>query len=189
MSLSSLKPLASSSLLTELKLPSMASNTPWSWFSNFDDQDIISKSSYLLLFRLLPPHCSVSYTSFFTADDFVQFSCSVVSDSLWPHGLQHTRLLCPSPSPGVRSNPCPLSRWCHPTISSSVAPFSSCLQSFPASGSFPVSQFFAPSGQSFGASASTTVLPMNTEGWFPLGLTRISLLSTGLSRAISLQLL
>ena len=138
----------------------------------------------------LPPHCSVSYTSFFTADDFVQFSCSVVSDSLWPHGLQHIRLLCPSPSPGVPSNSCPSSRWCHPAISSSVVPFSSCLQSFPASGSFTMSQFFAPSGQSIGASASTTVLPMNTEGWFPLGLTSlVSPLSTGLSRAISLQLL
>ena len=118
------------------------------------------------------------------------FSCSAISDSLWPYGLQHTRLLCPSPSPGVHSNSCPLSWWCHPTISSSVIPFSSYPQSFPASGSFLISQFFASSGQSIGASASTSLLPMNIEGWFPLGLTSlISPFSTGLSRVISLQLL
>ena len=97
------------------------------------------------------------------------FSRSVVSDSLWPHGLQHARLPCPSPSPRACSNSCPWSRWCHPTISSSAAPFSSCLQSFPASGSFLMSQLFASSGQSIGASAS--VLPMNIQDWFPLGLT------------------
>ena len=118
------------------------------------------------------------------------FSCSAISDSLWPYGLQHTRLLCPSPSPGVHSNSCPLSWWCHPTISSSVIPFSSYPQSFPASGSFLISQFFTSSGQSIGASASTSLLPMNIEGWFPLGLTSlISPFSTGLSRVISLQLL
>ena len=100
--------------------------------------------------------------------DSVQFRCSVMSDSLPPHGLQHARLSCPSPTPGAYSNSCPLSRWCHPTISSSVVPFSSCLQSFPASGSFPVTQFFASGGQSIGASAS--VLPMNIQDWFPLGL-------------------
>ena len=105
-----------------------------------------------------------------------------MSDSSRPHRLQHTRLLCPSPSPRVCSNSYPLSRWCHPTISSSVVPFSSCLQSFPASGSFPTSQFFASGGQSTGASASAPVLPMNIQGWFPLGLTGlISLLSKGLS--------
>ena len=86
---------------------------------------------------------------------------SVMASSLRPHGLQHARLPCPSPTPGACSNSCPLNRWCHPTISSSVVPFSSCLQSFPASGSFPVSQFFASGGQSIGASASASVLPMN----------------------------
>ena len=92
-----------------------------------------------------------------------------MSDSLWPHGL-HTRLPCPSLSPGVCSNSCPFSRWCHPTISSSAVPFSSCPQSFPASGSFPMIQFFAW-GQSIGASASASVLPMNIQGWFPFRLT------------------
>ena len=92
-----------------------------------------------------------------------------MSDSLWPHGLQHTRLPCPSPSPGVCSNACPLSRWCHTTISSSVTPFSSYPQSFPASGSFPLSWLFKSGGQSTRASASD--LPMNVQGWFPLGLT------------------
>ena len=96
------------------------------------------------------------------------FSGSAVSDSWWPHLLQHTNFPCPSPSPGVSSNSCPLSQWCHPTISSSVIPFSSCLQSFPASGSFLMSQLFASGGQSIGASA--LVLPMNIQGWFPLGL-------------------
>ena len=108
------------------------------------------------------------------------FSCSVGSNSFWPHGL-HTRLPCPSLSPGACSNSCPLNQWCHPTISSSVTPFSSCLQSFPASGSFPVSQLFTSGGQNIEASAS--ILPVNTQGWFPLGMTGlISLLSKGLSR-------
>ena len=108
----------------------------------------------------------------------VQFSCLVVSNSLWPHGLQHTRPPCPSPTPEVHPNSCPLSQWCHPTISSSVVPFSH-LQSFSASKSFPVSQFFTSGGQSTRVSASTSVLPMNIQGWFPLGLTAlISLLST-----------
>ena len=116
----------------------------------------------------------------------VQFSCSVVSDSLRSHGLQHTRLSCPSPAPGACSNSCPSSLWCHPTISSSVVPFSSCLQSFPASGCFPVSQFFASGSQSTRVSASASVLPMNIQGWFPLGLTvLISLQSKGLSRVFS----
>ena len=116
----------------------------------------------------------------------VQFSCSVMSYSLWPHGLQHARLPYPSPAPGACSNSCPSSRWYHPTISSSVVPFSSCLQSFPASGSFPVSQFFTSGGQSIGASASASVLPVNIQDWFPLGLTAlISLLSEGLSRVFS----
>ena len=93
-----------------------------------------------------------------------------MSDSLWPRGLQNTGLLSPPLSPGVCSNSCPLSRWCHPTISSSVVPFSSCPQSFPASGSFPMSQFFTSGSQSIGISASASVLPMNTQDWFPLGL-------------------
>ena len=101
------------------------------------------------------------------------FCRSVVSNSLWPHGLQHARLPCPSPPPGVCSNSCPL--WCHPTILSSVIPFSSCLQSFPASGSFPVSRLFASGRQSVGASASASVFPVNIQGWFPLGLTSLNL--------------
>ena len=101
----------------------------------------------------------------------VQFSCSVVSDSLQPHGLQHTRPPCPSPAPGVYSNSCPSSQWCHPTISSSVVPFPRCLQSFPASGSFQMNQLFASDGQRIGASASTSILPMNTRDWSPLGWT------------------
>ena len=96
------------------------------------------------------------------------FSPSVVSDSLWPHGQQHARPHCPSPSPGVCSNSCPLSQWCHPTISSSVPAFS-CPQSFPASGSFQMSKFFTSGGQRIGASASASVFPMNIQGWFPLG--------------------
>ena len=114
------------------------------------------------------------------------FSHSVVSDSLQPHGLQHARLPCPSPSPRACSNSCLLSQWCHPTISSSVVPCSSCLQSFPASGSFPVSHLFTSGGQSIGVSASTSVLPMNIQDWFPLGLTDlISFQSKGLSRVFS----
>ena len=101
----------------------------------------------------------------------VLFSHSVVSDSLQPHGLHHTRLPCPPPTPRAYSNSCPSSQWCHPIISSSVVPFSSCLQSFPASGSFPMSQFFSSGGQSIGASASASVLPTNIQDWFPLGLT------------------
>ena len=116
----------------------------------------------------------------------VQFSCSVVFNSLWPHGVQHSRLPCPSPSPGVCSNSCPLNRWCHPTISSSVVSFSYSLQSFPGSGSFPMSQFFTSGSQSIGASASASVLPMNIQDWFPLGWTGwISLQSKGLSRVFS----
>ena len=100
-----------------------------------------------------------------------QFSRSVVSDSLRPHELQHTRPPCPSPTPGVCANSHPLSWWCHSTISSSVIPFSSCFQSFPASESFPMSQFFESGGQSIGASASASVLPMTIQDWFPLGRT------------------
>ena len=114
----------------------------------------------------------------------VQFSFSVVSNSLWPHEPQHTRPPCTSTTPGIQSNPYPLSRWCHPTISSSVVPFYSCPQSFPALGSFPVSQLFPWGGQSIGASAS--VLPRNTQDWSPLGRTCwISLQTKGLSRIFS----
>ena len=115
----------------------------------------------------------------------VQFGRLVVSNSLWPHGLQHARPPCPSPNPGIYSNSRPSSPWSHPTIWSSVVPFS-CLQSFPASGSFPVSPFFTSGGQSTGVSASALVLPMNIQDWFPLGWTGlISLLSKWLSRVFS----
>ena len=103
----------------------------------------------------------------------VQFSRSLVSDSLQPHESQHARPPCPSPTPRVHPNPCPLSQWCHPTISSSVVPFSSCHQSFPASGSFPVSQFFTSGGQSIAVSASTSILPRTLKDWSPLGLTSL----------------
>ena len=113
-----------------------------------------------------------------------QFSHSVVSDSLWLHGMQHARLSHPSPTPGIYSNSCPLSWWCHPTISSSVVSFSSCLQSLPASGSFPMSQFFTSGGQNIGALVS--VLLMSIQDWFPLGSTGLmSLQSKGLSRVFS----
>ena len=114
------------------------------------------------------------------------FNPWVVTGSLWPHELQHTRLPCPSLSLRICSNSRPLSQWCHPIISSCVAPFSSCPQSLPVSGSFPMSRLFSSSGQSIGASASALVLSMNIQGWFPSGLTGlISLQSKGLSRVFS----
>ena len=116
----------------------------------------------------------------------VQFSCSVVSDSLQPHGLQHARPPCPSPAPRVYPNSCPLSQWCHPAISFSVVPFSSCSQSLPASEFFPVSQLFTSGGQNNGASASASVLPKGSQCWFPLWLTSvIFLLSKQISRVFS----
>ena len=116
----------------------------------------------------------------------VQFSRSIVSDSLQPHASQYARPPCPSPTPGVYPNPCPLCQWCHPNISSSVIPFSSCPQSFPASGSFQMSQLSTSGGQSIRVSASTSVLPMNTQDWSPLGWTGwISLQSKGLSKESS----
>ena len=116
----------------------------------------------------------------------VQFSCSVVSDSLRPQELRHARLPCPSPTPRAYSNSCLSSWWSHPTISTSVVPFSSHLQSFPASGSFPVSQFFASGGQSIRVSASASVLPMTIQDWFPLELTGLIFLQCrGLSRVFS----
>ena len=125
--------------------------------------------------------------------DFTNWTIHVLFSSvaqscltLRPHGLQHARFPCPSPTPGACSNSCPSSQWCHPTISSSVIPFSSHLQSFPASGSLPMSQFFTSGGQSIRVSASALVLPMNIQDWFPLGLTGlISLWSKGLSRVVS----
>ena len=124
--------------------------------------------------------CSVQFSP------SVQFSCSVVSDSLQPHESRHARLPCPSPSPGVHSNSCPLSRWCSPTMSSSVLPFTSRLQSFPASGSFPLSQFFTLGGQSIGVSALASVLPKNTQDWSLLEWTSwISLQPKRLSRVFS----
>ena len=127
-------------------------------------------------------NCSIIYISSQTSS--VQFSSSVISGSLWPHELQHARLPCPSPTPRACSNSCSLSQWCHPTISSSVIPFSFCLQSFPVSGSFPMSQFFTSGDQSIGVSAS--VLPMNIQDWFPLGWTDwISLQSKGLLRVFA----
>ena len=128
-----------------------------------------------------------SHLAFFLKFDFcsVQFSRSVMSNSLWPHGLQQTRLRYPSPTFRACSNSCPLGWWCHPKMSSSVIPFS-CLQSFPSSGSFPMSQSFPSGGQSIGVSASTSVLPMNIPDWFPLGLTDLIFLqSKGLSRVFS----
>ena len=125
----------------------------------------------------------------FSSDPWIQSLSSVhsvVSDSLRPHEPQHARPPCPLPTPGVYSNSCPSGQWCHPAISSSVVPFSSCPQSLPASGSFPMSQLFARGGQSIGVSASASVLPMNTQDWFPLGWTGwISLQSKGLSRVFS----
>ena len=132
--------------------------------------------------NIAPPSCNNQ--SIFS--QFIQFSHSVVSESLRPHELQHARPPCPSPTPGVHPNSFPFSRWCHPTISSSVLPFSSCPQSFPASGSFQMSQLFTLGGQSTRVSASTSVLPMNTQEWSPLGWTGwISLQSKGLSRLFS----
>ena len=139
-------------------------------------------------FRCQLPNMVIVLKSFKTllgTSQFSRFSCSVLSNSLPPHGLQHAGLPCPSPTPRAYSNSCPLSRWCHPTISSSVIPFSSCLQTFPASGSFPMSQFFKSGGLSLGASASASVLPMNIQNWFPLGLTGLILLSKGLPRVFS----
>ena len=126
-------------------------------------------SSIKELTRIISPLIKAEST------DSVQFSHSVMSDSLWPHRLQHARLPCLSPTPGASSNSCPSSRWCHPTISSSIIPLSSYLQSFPASGSFPISWFFTSGGQSIGASAS--VLPINIQDWFPLRLTGLISLS------------
>ena len=130
-----------------------------------------------------PPHLGFSLPS---VQWVSQFTHSITSDSLWPHESQHARPPCPSPTPGVHSNSRPLSQWCHPTISSSVIPSSSCPQSLPASESFPMSKLFAWGGQSIGDSASTSVLPMNPQDWSPWRWTgSISLKSKGLSRVFS----
>ena len=132
--------------------------------------------------KLLPKPVRKSFFPVFSTSTRVVIVQLLSHVWLWSHGLQHARLPCPSLPPKVCSNSCPLSRWCHPTISSSVVPFSSCLQSFPASRSFPMSQVFASGGRSIGASASASVLPMNIQGWFPLGWTGwMSLHSKGLS--------
>ena len=137
------------------------------------------KETYLVYIYILK-------TSYYIIFSSVQFSRSVMSDSLWPHELQHARPLCLSPTPGVHSNSCPSSRWRHPATSFSVNPFSSCPQSLPASGSFPMSQHFAWGGQSIGVSALSSVLPMNTQNWSPLGWTVWNVLqSKGLSRVFS----
>ena len=142
-----------------------------------------------MLFQNLPPkwmELQENYTPILICVNKNQFSCSVISDSLPPHGLQHARLPCPSLTPRACSNSCASSWWCHPTTPSSVVPFFSCLQSFPASGSFARSQFFASGGQSIGALASASALSMNIQNWFPFGLTGwISLQSKGLSRVFS----
>ena len=136
------------------------------WELGFGESPIIS---YLILSLCL--NCLYEWCGLCCTLVSVQFSCSVVSNCLWPHGLQHARPPCPSPTPGVHPNQRPLSWWCHPTISFSVVPFSSCPQSFPASGSFQMSQLFASGGQSIGVSASTSVLPVNSQDWSPLGWT------------------
>ena len=143
----------------------------------------------LLENKYFMPACPITlyyYINFIYTYMSLQFSHSVMSNPLQPHGLQHARPPCPSPTPRAYSDSWPLSWWCHPTISSSVVPFSSRLQSFPASGFFQVSQLFTSGGQSIGFSASTSVLPMNTQDWSPLGWTGwISLQSKGLSRVFS----
>ena len=135
----------------------------WNYQSDVSEQGVRKRLAQMALVSRYE-HCILLGLS-------VQFIRSVVSDSLWPYELQHTRPPCPSPTPRVYSNSCPSSQWCHPTISSSVIPFSSCPQSLPASGCFPMSQVFTWSGQSTGVSASASVLPMNTQDWSPLGWT------------------
>ena len=169
--------------------------------SQFPDQGLSSHSPHckavsqllehqgrlqLLLLLLMKSNWSIKNKLHHQKFMSVQFSRSVLYDSLRPHGLQHARPPCPSPTPGAYSNSCPLSWWRHPAISSSVIPFSSCPQSFPASGSFPMNQLFVSGGQSIGVSASASVLPMNAQDWSPLVWTGwISLQSKGLSRVFS----
>ena len=149
--------------LVQLSIKKQSLVRKWTEHINrhFSKEDILLANKYM-------KRCSTSLIIQFSS---VQFSCSVVSGSLWPHGLQHARPPCPSPTPGVYSNSCPWSWWCHPAISSPVVPFSFRPQSLPASGSFPMSQLFAWGGQSIGVSALVSVLPMNTQDWSPLGWT------------------
>ena len=154
----------------EIKPVNLKENQPWIFIGRSDADAEVS----------ILGNCYVSLNLYVI---WWLFSHSIMFDSLWPHGLQHTRCPCPSPTPRVCPNSYPLSQWCHPTVSSSVVSFSPCPQSFPASGSFQLSQLFASGGQSIGVSASTSVLPMNTQDWSPLGWTGwISLQSKGLSR-------
>ena len=160
------------------------------WYNNLTPNLSISPSWFLARLRPLTrqknPWTCTSWPDGSIISVGNQFSPSVMSDSLRPHGLQYTRPPCPSLTPRACSNSCPLSQRCHPTISSSVVPFSSCLQSFSASGSFPMSQFFASDGQRIGVSASASVLPMHIQDWSPLGWTGwISLQFKGLSRVFS----
>ena len=148
----------------------------------------MSFSAYLWNFSITEygfPLSSVTSSGFSTKESPVQFVTQSFSDSLQPHELQHARPPCPSPTPGIHPNPCPSSQWCQPTISSSVVPFSSCPQSFPASGSFQMSQLFASGGQSTGVSALTSVLPKKSQGWSSEWTGWISLQSKGLSRVFS----
>ena len=154
-----LVPGSQSMLPTELDAEAQANKSALGGREGKITNHILHKIYHKAMWKLLMFTCSV------------QFSCSVVSDSLWPHESQHTKPLCPSPTPRVYPNPCPSSQWRHPAISSSVVPFSSCPQSLPASGSFLMSQLFASGGQSIGVSVSASVLPMNTQDWSPLGWT------------------
>ena len=141
---------------------------PWYSYCHFPFTTVYP--GRLCILPTLPPSQKsiyINYPEFFCTSS-VQFSHSVVSDSLWPHGLLYTRSPCPSPTPGVHPNPCPVSQWCHPTVSSSVFSFSSHFQSLPASGSFQMSQFFTSGGQSIGVSALASILPMIIQDWFPL---------------------
>ena len=163
-----------------MNIPATKMNCYLNWMSLPDSPDTFPSALCTALHSL---HCPLRpLCPFNTQFSSVTQSCL----TLRPHGLQHARLPCPSPTPGAYSNSCPSSRWCHPTISSSVIPFSSHLRSFPASGSFPMSQFFTSGGQSIGVSVSALVLPMNVKDWFPLGLTGwISLQSKRLSGVFS----
>ena len=159
----------------------------WSWcsYKYYLETSYIARDQNILLCRKTKKDVTIAVPilDFSLLCSSVQFSHSVVSDSFQPHEPQHARPSCPSPTPGIHPNSCPLTRWCHPTISSSVIQFSSCFQSFPASESFQTSQFFPSGGQSTGVSASTSVLPMNIQDWSPLQWTGwISLKSEGLSR-------
>ena len=154
--------------------PSILQNKNFSYFLIFTA--LIHFSALFTMILTLMRHfvsiiTHLLFLLFVSRRQLVQFTCSVMSDSLWPHESQHAKPPRPSPTPGVHRNSCPSSRWCHPTISSSVVPFSYCPQSLPASGSFPMSQLFSWGGQRIGVSALVSVLPMNTQDWSPLGRT------------------